>query len=110
MATLAELGAEFLRIVDADHTERADSLADAQGVMFLCPKCYEAKGGPVGVHRVICWFAGRGVPDSQVPTGGRWEPAGSGLDDLTFVGPAAASVLLNGACGWHGFVRAGSAA
>lgn len=85
-----------------------DSLAAADGVMFLCPKCYAAHHGPVGTHQVLCWFVGR-VPDDVDPRPGRWNPAGTGVEDLTFVGPGAASVLLTSGCGWHGFVRAGDA-
>jgi hypothetical protein len=85
-----------------------DELAVADGVMFLCPKCYAANNGEVGTHRVLCWFVGR-VPDDVDPKPGRWNPSGIGIDDLTFVGPGAASVLLVGGCGWHGFVKAGDA-
>jgi hypothetical protein len=89
--------------------EQVDELADADGVMFLCPKCYAANSGEVGTHRVLCWFVGH-VSDDVDPKPGRWVPAGTGLDDLTFVGPAAASVQLTGGCGWHGFVKNGDAA
>ena len=88
----------------------AATLADAQGVMFLCPKCYAENGGPVGTHMVLCWFAGRGVPEDEAPLPGRWNPSGTGIEDLTFVGPGAASVLLTAGCCWHGFVRNGEAA
>ena len=86
-----------------------DALQDAQGVMFVCPKCLSENGGKrEGVHSVICWFAGR-VPDSAQPGPGRWNPQGSGLDDLSFVGPGNVSVQLLGGCGWHGFVSNGGA-
>jgi hypothetical protein len=85
-----------------------DNLADADGICFLCPKCFVDNHGSVGTHSVICWFAGR-VPDDLDPRPGRWNPAGTGIDDLTFVGPGAASVLLTGGCGWHGFVKDGRA-
>lgn len=105
-----------LRDLDATFTKRLDErsrrtdvpMAEADGVDFLCPKCFAANGGPVGTHRVICWFAGR-VPDDATPGPGRWIPSGTGLDDLTFVGPNAASVLLQGGCAWHGFIRNGEA-
>jgi len=88
-----------------------ENLSEAQGLWFLCPKCFEANGrSNVGVHAVICWFADRGVPDDTQPKPGRWRPAGTGIDDLTFVGPDAASVQLVGGCNWHGFVRDGDAA
>lgn len=84
-----------------------DTLAEAHGVSFNCPKCANTDHR----HGVICWFVGK-VPDSASPGPGRWTPAGSGLADLTFVPgtPArAVSVLLSGACNWHGFVRNGDA-
>ena len=96
--------------VEADvvHMPTVDTLAEADGVWFLCPKCYADNGGEVGTHSVICWFVGK-VPDDAEPKPGRWVPSGSGIDDLTFVGPNAASVLLTGGCRWHGFVRNGDA-
>lgn len=86
------------------------SLGKAQGVIFLCPRCYEKNGGEVGTHSVICWFRDRGVPDDMDPRPGRWTPSGTGIDDLTFVPPpSAVSVKLIGGCGWHGFVKDGEA-
>lgn len=110
---LKDLDATFLKVGEIDeeggrsfNTDAA--FAEADGVMFLCPKCYAANGGKVGTHSVICWFAGR-VMDDLDPKPGRWNPQGTGLDDLTFVPPGAVSVQLLGGCGWHGFVRNGSA-
>jgi hypothetical protein len=107
---LRDLQAQFYAIVDEHSYRVVGTLTEAQGVVFLCPKCFVANGGAVGTHSVLCWFAGRGVPDSMSPKPGRWNPSGTGLDDLTFVGPGAASVLLKGGCEWHGFVRDGDAA
>lgn len=87
-------------------------LKEAHGIMFLCPKCYAANGGPVGTHMVICWFEGR-VPDDAVPGPGRWTPSGAGFDDLTFIPGEtrkAVSVALTGGCAWHGFIANGEAA
>lgn len=107
---LTELEAQFVRCDDPRTTSAVDTLAEAQGIMFLCPKCYAANDGPVGTETVICWFADRGVPDDERPLPGRWIPSGTGYDDLTFVGPNAASVHLTGpGCGWHGFVKHGDA-
>lgn len=89
--------------------EIGDDRANADGVMFLCPKCYAENKGIVGTHRVLCWFKGK-VPDSMAPKPGRWNPQGTGLDDLTFVPPGAVSVLLTSGCGWHGHVKNGDAA
>ena len=88
-----------------------DGLANAQGVRFLCSKCFAANlakniPGDLGTHSVICWFQGRGVPDSATPKPGRWAVSGMSLADLTL----APSVLLLGeGCQWHGFIQQGMA-
>jgi hypothetical protein len=87
------------------------AIDEAQGVEFLCPKCFAANGGPAGTHRVICWSRSRGVPDDAVPGPGRWTLNGSGFADLTLDGDPpgnSRSVLLTGGgCGWHGFITNG---
>lgn len=110
MPRLADLDARFVRhhAGPPETYEHVDALADADGLMFLCPKCFGDNGGPVGTHSVLCWFVGH-VADDVDPKPGRWIPSGTGLADLTFVGPAAASVQLLGGCNWHGFVRSGEA-
>lgn len=124
---LRDLDASFLRILDEKTDQRVDTLAGANGVIFQCPKCAErimAGGTPIkemldyhgvgrtyrgvpGAHYVICWFTG--VDPKRDPKPGRWNPQGTGLDDLTFVGPGSFSVQLLGGCNWHGFVRNGEA-
>lgn len=81
----------------------ADSLADAQGIRFLCPACFKANGGPVGTHGVICWFDGRYVPPHVQPGPGRWAASGTDYSDLTLQ----PSVRLVGGCNWHGHVTRG---
>ncbi len=110
--TLRELEAEFLKIIEPGRSRlRIGNLADAQGVIFLCPLCWTTNGGPVGTHSVLCWFKDRGVLDTEEPGPGRWDPAGTGIDDLSLVrhdgGPS--SVLLTAGCGWHGHIINGSA-
>jgi hypothetical protein len=93
------------------HIVHVDTLAEAQGVWFLCPLCFAKNGGRVGTHAVCCWFVGQ-VPDDIEPKPGRWTPHGTGLHDLTFV-PSdgrTQSVALTGGCAWHGHVVNGSAA
>ncbi len=108
---LTELHPEFIALIP-EGWRHVEAIAEAQGVMFLCPKCWVANGGPVGTHAVICWSRSRGVPDSQYPKPGRWTLEGTGLHDLTLNGDApggggARSVLLTGGCQWHGFVTNG---
>ena len=106
---LADLEAALLRYESPTIMGKVDDLTDAQGIRFLCPKCYAANNGPVGTHMVLCWFADRGVPAEASPGPGRWRPSGDSIETLSFVGPGATSVFLQGGCGWHGFVLNGSA-
>jgi hypothetical protein len=122
---LRDLDASFLGAVafDGRQYQRMDSIDGAQGVMFQCPKCAEGqepfekdgRRGFRGAHYVICWFTNPinapRVADDVNPKPGRWNAAGTSLDDLTFVGPGATSVLMTspGGCGWHGFVTNGDA-
>lgn len=113
MISLVDLNAQFLKhrtysyeyegdVTDVQVNHPVDTLAEATGITFKCPKCFKPDGGG---HYVICWFTG--VPCDVSPGPGRWNPAGTGLSDLTFVPPGAVSVLLKGGCGWHGHVRNG---
>src|SRR5260221_10170993 len=114
---LQDLDGHFLKYISANEYQIVDSLAEADGVQFQCPKC--AQGLEIvlkdrrrfvkGAHYVICWFVGH-VPDNISPSPGRWNPKGTCLDDLTFIGPGAYSVLLTGpGCGWHGYIINGTA-
>lgn len=108
MASLIELKAVFLKYIDDHNHRHVRKLAAADGIFFLCPACFKKNGGVIGTHGIICWFVGH-VPSSATPLPGRWIPSGTGLKDLSFVGPQAASVLLEGGCNWHGFVTNGNA-
>lgn len=97
---------------DAIYHCYTDSIKDAQGIQFLCPKCFAKNGGPVDTHIVVCWSRSRGTPEDASPGPGRWSMQGSGFDDLTLNGDAvggggARSVLLLGGCAWHGFITNG---
>lgn len=95
---------------DAVYLPKVDRIEDAQGVMFLCPKCFSDNGGAVGTHGVICWSRSRGVPDTAEPRPGRWTLDGTGFHDLTLNGDppgTARSVQLTAGCKWHGFVTNG---
>ncbi len=111
-----DLEAQFVCYISPDASEypyggsrRVDSLAEADGIRFLCPKCFVLNGGRIGTHTVCCWFTGKVSADVN-PAPGRWNPSGSGYGDLTFVPPGAVSVQLLGGCNWHGFVTNGDAA
>jgi hypothetical protein len=86
-----------------EHHVHVDSLAEAQGVRFLCPKCFNEVDEHA--HMVLCWFRDRDVPDDAQPGPGRWNASGTGYGDLSL----SPSVALTSGCMWHGHVQAGSA-
>ena len=104
---LRELEAKFLRIdsTDPQTMEYVDAIGDADGVIFLCPKCYDDNRGPVGTHSVICWSPK--VGQEHVPRPGRWNLTGTGLDDLTLVAGSSSVALQGSDCQAHFFVRNG---
>lgn len=105
MSTLRELEARFLKREDSHSFKNVDTLSEADGVIFLCPKCFLANGGSKGTHGVICWNPS--VPQDTSPTPGRWNLVGSSLDDLSLVA-GSSSVQLNGGCSAHFHVTNGS--
>lgn len=115
MPKLRDLDAAFVRLLptpsESIRFREVSTIAEAQGVMFLCPLCFAANKGAVGTHSVICWSRSRGVPDDIAPKPGRWALRGTSLDDLTLDAEPgqSRSVLLLGGCNWHGFVTDGEA-
>lgn len=110
---LTELNPIFVRHERRDGRQLSvtvDTLAEAQGIQFLCPMCFAKNNGPIGTHAVKCWSRSRGVPDDVSPGPGRWAMEGTGFQDLTLNADppgTARSVWLTGGCGWHGFVTNG---
>jgi len=108
---LRDLDPHFLKIVDAklwrfkgEDGESEVSIKEADGIVFMCPKCFATNGGLVGTHSVICW---RPQVSQDIPPGpGRWEFQGTGYADLTLVA-GSSSVALKGGCEAHFFVRNG---
>lgn len=80
------------------------TLAEADGVMFLCPVHFEKNGGASGTHSVICWFKNRDIPDELTPGPGRWE-ADCGEGGLATLTLTPSVDLGNG--DWHGFIKNG---
>ena len=78
---LTALEPTFLKIIDDTHYQHVDDIAQADGVMFLCPKCFGHNNGPVGTHQVLCWAPH--VPQTHFPRPGRWALHGTGYSDLT---------------------------
>jgi hypothetical protein len=55
---LTDLNPRFLRRAPKDGIEywpEVPTIAEADGIVFLCAKCFAANGGPVGTHSIICW-------------------------------------------------------
>lgn len=109
---LHELEAVFLYYTGEDGRdmhmgEPPDVTLDrADAVMFLCPKCFTENGGPVRTHRVICNRPRVPLIPEKYVGPGRWEFQGTGIDDLTLVA-GSSSILLQGGCGAHFFIRNG---
>lgn len=102
---LADLDPTFLKLLKPDEWLMTDVLAEADGVQFLCPKCFAANGNsPVGTHSVVCWKPS--VPQDVSPKPGRWELYGTGYDDLTLVA-GSSSVQIIGGCAAHFHIRNG---
>lgn len=100
---LSELEPSFLHTTD-DGWRMVDTIEEANGISFLCPKCYTDNGGPIGTHQVICWNPS--VPADVRPGPGRWNLVGTGLHDVSLVA-GSSSILLTSGCQWHGFVTNG---
>lgn len=77
---------------------------EADGVQFLCPKCFRINGGRVGTHQVLCWKPH--VPQTVNPVPGRWSWVGTSFENLTLVA-ASSSVRLTAGCMWHGHITNG---
>ncbi len=77
---LTDLDATFLRIIPTGFL-RTESIEGVDGVMFLCPLCFDRNRGAVGTHSVICWQPH--VPQDVFPKPGRWNLIGTGLADLS---------------------------
>lgn len=106
---LTDLEPSFLVIEEPGKTHRkVDEIAGADGVVFLCPKCFKVNGGPRRTHQVLCWAMHVPVdgPNAERPGPGRWALVGTGYDDLTLRN-GSSSVLLQGGCGAHFHVTNG---
>ena len=82
------------------------TIAEADGVKFLCPKCFQANGGVEGSHIVICWRPK--VAKDVTPGPGRCELVGTSFEDMSLVSSPTSSVQLYGGCNAHFTVSQGN--
>ena len=104
---LLDLDPSFLKIASEDYRtyQQVSTLAEADGIVFVCPQCVKKLGGRPGAHSIICWRPS--VPQREGLTGpGRWQFEGNDLVDLTFVA-GSSSVLVGGGCQAHFWIRNG---
>lgn len=101
---LVDLNPKFMKRIDDSHWQDVDAMQEADGIIFLCPKCFQANRGSVGTHSIVCWKPS--VPQTTSPTPGRWNLVGTGFHDLSLVA-GSSSVKLEGGCEWHGHVTNG---
>ncbi|HEY1605638.1 MAG TPA: hypothetical protein VGF77_08555 [Allosphingosinicella sp.] len=103
---LIDLEPQWLKIVDLRTRRRVEGIApqEADGILFKCPVCFQANGGSIGTHSIICWQPH--VSQDHPPTPGRWSFEGSSFNDLTLVA-GSSSILLTRGCKAHFFIRNG---
>lgn len=88
---------------EVDAPADTTDLAHADGVIFMCPRCFVKNEGVIGTERVCVWFSGRAaVPAEALPGPGRWNATGTSFDDLTLT----PSVNVDHEH-WHGFITNG---
>jgi hypothetical protein len=115
---LTQLDPQFVTYEDTGehkYIHHVKTLAEAQGIMFLCPRCFVANGYTnVGTHQVLCWSRSAGASEHADPRPGRWQMVGTNFSDLTLngdllgmPGQGSRSIQLLGGCNWHGYITDG---
>lgn len=88
---------------EVDVLGEVNTVAEADLISFLCPKCFLANKGSKGTHSVFVWFKDRpGIPPGT-NNNVRWTVAGNSFENLT----TTPSVLCTSGCKWHGFITNG---
>ena len=83
------------------------TLTEAQGILFLCPKCF-GPNGKIGCHYCEVTFDLPDVPDgigthNSAGNSVRWKVTGTNYADLSTM----PSILVEGGCDWHGYITNG---
>ena len=100
---LIELEPSFLKTSEKSHS-RIEDILQADGILFLCPKCFLENKGSIGTHSIICWQPH--VDPNKSPKPGRWKFLGTGFIDLTLQATSS-SISLTSGCKAHFFITAG---
>lgn len=103
---LAQLDPHFVILIPGTKPmlKRVGSIELADGLGFLCPKCWRDSLGKSTV-RVLVWQPLK-VPEAALPGPGRWAIVGTGVDDLSLLARAPVIDPSHG-CGWRGVVELG---
>jgi hypothetical protein len=97
---LLELEPRFLKITAPDEWDTKDiGIAEADGIIFLCPVCFVTNNGNVGTHSIICWKPH--VPLERSPGPGRWNFLGTGFEDITLQAGSSSIFLTTADCKAH---------
>jgi Family of unknown function (DUF6527) len=106
--TLKELEGQFIAYFEEngrDMFRHVDSLSEAHGIHFICPKSFAAHQGRVGAHMMQLYFSGSPVPPrlgtNKSGQTVRWNVSGTCMDDLSLTPSIQEEDSL---CAWHGFV------
>lgn len=102
---LTELEPQFVKVIDERTFQDVDDVAQADGIIFVCPKCIVTLGGRAGAHSVLCWQPH--VPQTIRPVPGRWNFVGSGYGDLTLRAGSSSIALTGEGCQAHFWITNG---
>ncbi len=102
---LTDLEPKFLKRENDHSFWFHTGIAEADGIEFLCPVCFQKNGGPVGTHAIICWTPQ--VPQTTDPVPGRWNMQGTSFADLSLIAGSSSVFLTTAACKAHFFVKSG---
>lgn len=81
-----------------------DTPQEADGITFMCPKCFDQNKGSKGTHWVMCWTPK--ISQDVTPKPGRWNLVGTNYEDLSLVA-GSSSVLITNGCLAHFLIQKG---
>lgn len=102
---LIELNPQFLKAENESLYHCVDGINEADGIMFLCPKCFQVNDGSRGTHSVLCWQPH--IPQTYTPKPGRWNFLGTGYNDLTLQNSSSSILLQGEGCQAHFWITNG---